>query len=128
MDPGPTQASSGGVTADGLGTVVATVPGASIAPGDHVRYEVERHDTYRVVFSVWVAPNARRPTFKVRADGGVVRSCSSTKLRLGAVTIIKCRFRPTARKSHSRGITITAVVKTRNFGSYSRTYRHRVEA
>jgi hypothetical protein len=124
---GPAEPPSGGVTTDGSGNIVATVPGASIAAGDHVEYTVDRGHSYRAVFLVWVAPNALKATFKVRADGGVVNHCSSVELRSGAVTSIRCQFRPSAKKSsRAGGITITAVVRTRNFGSYSRTYRHQL--
>jgi hypothetical protein len=112
----------------GHGNVVASVPGASIAPGDHVTDKVQPGRTYRTVFSVWVASNARKARVRVRAEGGAVSRCSSRHPRSGAVSYVTCEVRPKAKTVGPKDVTVTVVVRTSNFGSFSRTFRHEIAA
>jgi hypothetical protein len=112
----------------GHGNVVASVPGASIAPGDHVTDKVQPGRTYRTVFSVWVASNARKARVRVRAEGGAVSDCSSRHPRSGAVTYVTCEVRPKAKRVGPKDVTVTVVVRTSNLGSFSRTFRHEIAA
>jgi hypothetical protein len=113
--------------AGGRGNVVASVPGASIAPGDHVTDKVQPGQTYRTVFSVWVASNAREARVRVRAEGATVSRCSSRHPRAGAVSYVACQVTPKAGTNGAHDVTITLVVRTSNVGSFSRTFQHGVE-
>jgi hypothetical protein len=108
------------------GNVIAVVPGAAITGDDHLPPKLDGSHTYRATFLIWVAPNARHPTLKVDAAGGVVRHCSVSKLQPGADSYLTCQVRPDPKHQVATNLTITVVVRTSNLGTYSRSYRHQI--
>gem|GEM_PF-3694328 len=61
------------------GNVIAVVPGAAITGDDHLPPKLDGSHTYRATFLMWVAPNARHPTLKVDAAGGVTPAATGTR-------------------------------------------------
>jgi hypothetical protein len=108
------------------GNVIAVVPGASIADGDHLPSKLDLHHSYRAVFVVWVAPNARRPSLKIHANGGPLRRCSVLKLQPGTDSFLTCEVTPDSARQGATNLTITLVARTSNLGTYSRSFRHSV--
>lgn len=114
--------------ADGLsGNLIATVPGAAIAGGDHLPSSLEPGHNYDATFVVWVAPNARHATVKVQAVRGVVQYCSAAVLEPGINRHLTCRVRTNA-KQRRIPLTVTIVVRVGHLGAYSHTDRHNVAA
>ena len=121
-----TTASAAVITSASRGNVIAVVPGASIADGDHLPSKLDLHHSYRAVFVVWVAPNARRPSLKIHANGGPLRRCSVLKLQPGTDSFLTCEVTPDSARQGATNLTITLVARTSNLGTYSRSFRHSV--
>ena len=111
----------GGAAAPGRGNVTAVIPGASIAANDGIDQAMQRDRNYPTEFLVWVAPNAGKATLSLHAEGAVIRRCTSKRLRPATTSAVTCLVRGTAKTGH---VSIDVVVRTRNFGTFSRTFVH----
>ena len=118
-----THATSAVAGTPGPGNVDVVVPGSAIARSDGLDLVMRRGQTYRAEFLVWVAANVGSATLTLHADGAGLSHCTTPRLRPGKTSAVMCLVRA-APGAGERAVSTDVVVRTSNFGTFSRTFTH----
>jgi hypothetical protein len=120
---GNAHATYGAAASPDPGGVVVVVPGSAIARGDGLDAVMQRGQTYRSKFVVWVAPNVEGATLALHVDGAGLSHCTSQRLRPGTTSAVTCLVQTDTDASQT-AVSTEVVVQTSNLGTFSRTFTH----